>query len=269
VKRFLVTFLMLVSSFAVSAVPDEKIWLEAVFAQANKANITMYDLQEVALLNQGTFVIDSSRATIRIQGRIAYVFANSFDVIVDGQDIRLNAPVLLQEKKWLAPRVLLEALQLKVPPPVREPTNLQTLELPWEDLLLKPGVRGLHLFYTSEFGTIDDASIFLMPFEQVAKLENDLQSNVQKVLATLNLEQKGKILYFSVQLEPNSNPINQLEFIQGSTRYSVENSAGLYSFSGTFPKTSLGAVKLPNNFNLREPIRVTWGDSSADYVFIR
>ncbi len=229
----------------------------------------MYDLTVVARLNQGSFIPDTTRATLRFGDRIVYVFPNSFEVIADGQDVRLNAPVLVQNKRWLAPRVLLEALQLKAPTPEPNSVSVQNFELLWEELELKSGVRGLHLFYKSEFGTIDDASLFLMPFEQVAKLEKELQSNVQKVLATLNFEQSGKILFFSVQLEPNSNPINQLEFTQGSTRYNVENSAGLYSFSGTFPKTSLGAVKLPNSFNLRLPIRVTWGDSSADYVFVR
>jgi hypothetical protein len=29
----------------------------------------------------------------------------------------------------------------------------------------------------------------------------------------------------------------------------------------------LGAIKLPASFNLREPIRVIWGSSAADYVF--
>jgi hypothetical protein len=260
--------LLFISSVALSAVPDEKQWLESVVLGSESAAV-MYDFQKVALLNQGSFVADEARATLRFGKRITYVFPNSFDVIVDGQDIRLNAPVLLENKRWLAPRVLLEALQLKAPKPEPNTTVVENFELPWEELELKAGVRGLHLFYTSEFNSVDDASIFLMPFEQVSNLEKDLQSNVQKVLATLNLERTGKILYFSAVLEPGSDPINQLEFTQGSTRYSVENGAGLYSFSGTFPKTSLGAVKLPTSFDLRSPIRVTWGESSADYIFVR
>jgi hypothetical protein len=264
VKRFLVLMLLFVSSVAFSAVPDD-VWLAMVIKETD---IIMYDLQKVATLNQGSFVSDDTRATLRFQKRITYLFPNSFDVIVDGQDIRLNAPVLLEKNRWLAPRVLLEALQLKAPKPEIS-NSVQNFELPWEELELRAGVRGLHLFYTSEFNSVDDASIFLMPFEQVSKLEQGLQSNVQKVLANLNLERTGKILYFSVALETGSNPINQLEFTQGSTRYSVENGAGLYSFSGVFPKSSLGAVKLPTSFDLRLPIRVTWGESSADYVFVR
>jgi hypothetical protein len=263
VKRFLVLLLLFVSSMALSAVPDD-VWLAMVLKESDTI---MFDLQKVAELNQGSFVADSARATLRFGKRITYLFPNSFDVIVDGQDIRLNAAVLLQNKRWLAPRVLLEALQLKAPTPEPSGAPVQNFLLPWEELELKTGVRGLHLFYTSEFNSVDDASIFLMPFEQVSKLENGLLSNVQKVLANLNLERTGKILYFSVALESGSNPVNQLEFTQGATRYSVENGAGLYSFSGTFPKASLGAVKLPTSFDLRSPIRVTWGESSADYVF--
>ncbi len=268
-KQRLVLFLMLFSSLALSAVPDEKSWLEVVVQQANQPNVAMYDLQKVADLNQGTFLTDTTRATLRFQKRITYVFPNSFDVIVDGQDIRLNAPVLLKDKRWLAPRVLLEALQLKAPTAIEDDAPLQTLELPWENLELKSGVSGLHLFYTSEYNSVDDASIFLMPFELVSSLDKDLQTSVRNVLANLNLNQAGKILYFSVATEKGSNPIDQLEFIQGATRYAVENGAGLYSFSGVFPKASLGAVKLPSSFNLRQPIRIIWGDSSADYVFVR
>ena len=257
--------LLFVSSMALSAVPEDA-WLAMVLKESDTI---MFDLQKVAELNQGSFVADSARATLRFGKRITYLFPNSFDVIVDGQDIRLNAAVLMQNKRWLAPRVLLEALQLKAPAPEPAASPVQNFELSWEELELKEGVRGLHLFYTSEFNSVDDASIFLMPFEQVANLEKGLQTNVQKVLANLNLERTGKILYFSVALESGSNPINQLEFTQGATRYSVENGAGLYSFSGTFPKASLGAVKLPTSFDLRSPVRVTWGESSADYVFIR
>ncbi len=265
-KRFLVLLLTLASSLALSAVPDQNSWLETVVQQANQPNVALYDLQKVAELNQGTFITDSTRATLRFQKRITYVFPNSFDIIVDGQDIRLNAPVLLKNNRWLAPRVLLEALQLKPPNP--EAQAPQTLELPWENLELKPGVRGLHLFYSSEFNSVDDASLFLMPFEQVSSLDKDLQTSVRNVVATLNLSLVGKILYFSVATDQGSNPIDQLEFIQGATRYSVENGAGLYSFSGVFPKASLGAVKLPSSFNLRQSIRIIWGDSSADYVFL-
>ncbi len=261
--------LALLSSLALSAVSEQD-WLEAVVQQnLSSADTAYFDLQAVANLNQGSFTADDTRANLRFGKRIIYMFANSFDLIVDGQDIRLNAPVLFQNKRWLAPRVLLEALQLRAPAAVPSANPVQNFELPWEELEIKPGVFGLHLFYTSEFNSTNDASLFLMPFEQVSKLENNLQSNVQKVLANLNLEQAGKILYFSVVLEEGSNPINQLEFIQGATRYSVENGAGLYSFSGAFPKASLGAIKLPTSFNLRLPIRVVWGDSSADYVFVR
>jgi hypothetical protein len=42
----------------------------------------------------------------------------------------------------------------------------------------------------------------------------------------------------------------------------------LLSLSGAFPKASLGAIRLPVGFDLRQPIRVVWGDSSAEYVFL-
>lgn len=228
----------------------------------------LYDLLEVAKLNQASFTSDQKRATLRFKDKIVYLFPNSPDVIIDGQDLRLNTPVLVQGTRWLAPGVLLEALQLKAPKPIPSQASLNAFELPWESLELKPSVRGLHLFYKSQFNTTDDASIFLMPFEQVAKLDKDMQVPVQKVLANLNLNRTGKILYFSVAQEPGSNPLDELEFIQGATRYSVQNNAGLYSFSGTFPDVSLGAVKLPTTFDLRQPIRIIWGDSSADYVFL-
>lgn len=227
-----------------------------------------FDLSEVAALNQATLTLDSSRATLRFGKRIVYLFANSTDLIVDGQDVRLNEPVLQIKERWFVPRVLLEALQLKAPKPAVLQTDPIPFELAWEELELKSGVRGLHLFYTSEFNTKDDASLFLMPFEQVAKLESGLGRDVQKVIIGMTQAQAGRVLYFSVALEPEGNPIGLLEFIQGSSRYSVENGAGLLSLSGKFPQTSLGAIKLPSSFDLRQPIRVVWGDSSADYVFL-
>jgi hypothetical protein len=228
---------------------------------------THYDLLEVATLNQGSLSFDKSRATLRFGKRIVYLFANSQELIVDGQDVRLNLPILQVGERWLVPAVLLEALQLKAPKPISDSPSLVPFELTWEDLEIKPGVRGLHLFYTSEFNSQNDASLFLMPFEQVAKLETGLTKEAQKIIAGMTQAQSGKVLYFSVSLETGSNPTGLLEFIQGGSRYSVENGAGLLSLSGTFPKTSLGAIRLPSSFDLRSPIRVVWGDSSADYVF--
>jgi hypothetical protein len=228
---------------------------------------THYDLLEVASLNQGSLNLDKTRATLRFGKRIVYLFANSPELIVDGQDVRLNLPVLLLGERWLVPAVLLEALQLKAPKPIGDAPSLVPFELPWEDLELKSGVRGLHLFYTSEFNSQNDASLFLMPFEQLAKLEPGLEKDTQKIIAGMTQAQAGRVLYFSVALESGSNPTGLLEFIQGGSRYSVENGAGLLSLFGTFPKASLGAIKLPTSFNLRLPIRVVWGDSSADYVF--
>jgi hypothetical protein len=237
-------------------------------AQPVLPNGAYFDLLEVANLNQGSLTLDTNRATLRFDKRIVYLFVGSSDLIVDGQDVRLNAPVLLLDRRWLVPAVLLEALQLKAPKPVPSQNNLLPLELAWEDLELKSGVRGLHLFYTSEFASQNDASLFLMPFEQVGKLDTGLAKDAQKIIAGMTQAQAGKVLYFSVALEPSGNPTGLLEFIQGGSRYSVENGAGLLSLSGTFPKTSLGAIRLPASFDLRQPIRVVWGDSSAEYVFL-
>jgi hypothetical protein len=238
------------------------------FAQGGVPTGAYFDLLEVASLNQGGLALDTKRATLRFDKRIVYLFAGSSDLIVDGQDVRLNAPVLLLETRWLVPAVLLEALQLKAPKPVPDQNNLLPLELSWEDLELKPGVRGLHLFYTSEFASQNDASLFLMPFEQVGKLETGLGKDAQKIVAGMTQVQAGRVLYFSVALEPSGNPTGLLEFIQGGSRYSVENGAGLLSLSGTFPKASFGAIKLPASFDLRQSVRVVWGNSSAEYVFL-
>jgi hypothetical protein len=237
-------------------------------AQSILPSGTHYDLLEVATLNQASLNLDKTRATLRFGKRIVYLFANSPDLIVDGQDVRLNLPILLMAERWLVPAVLLEALQLSAPKPIATTPNLVPFELTWENLELKPGVRGLHLFYTSEFNSQNDASLFLMPFEQVAKLESGLAKEANKIIAGMTQAQAGKVLYFAVALETGSNPTGLLEFIQGGSRYSVENGAGLLSLSGTFPKTSLGAIRLPTSFDLRLPIRVVWGDSSAEYVFL-
>ncbi|MFN3266469.1 MAG: hypothetical protein ACK41E_06465 [Deinococcales bacterium] len=242
-------------------------WFVA-FAQTIAPVDRYYDLAEIATLNQAALNLNSARATLRFAKRIVYLFANSPELIVDGQDVRLNEPVLLVGQRWLVPRALLEALQLKASKPVDLQNQAVPFELSWEELELKAGVRGLHLFYTSEFNTQNDASLFLMPFEQVAKLDNGLGRDVQKIITGLTQVQAGQVLYFSVALEPEGNPIGLLEFIQGNSRYSVENGAGLLSLSGKFPQASLGAIKLPNSFDLRQPIRVVWGDSSADYVFL-
>jgi hypothetical protein len=225
----------------------------------------LFDLEAVAKLNQGSFVVDADRATLKFGLRIVYLFKGSAEIIVDGRDVRLESAVVIQNKRWAAPSSLLEALQLRAPKPLQIETFVDPFLLNWEDLELKPGARGLHLFWRAEGSSIDEASVFLMPFDQLSKVDSKL--NLQKVVGVLNSKYPGRILYFAVAADSSGFTPDQLEFIQGGTRYIVEQNAGLYSFEGQFPRSSLGAIKLPASFNLREPIRIIWGSSAADYVF--
>ncbi len=231
-------------------------------------NGAMYDLIAVANLNQGSFTADEYRGVLRFSSRIVYLFPNSPEIIIDGQDVRLNAPITVQKKQWLAPTALLEALQLKAPEAIAAPVEISAFELPWEELELKPKAKGVHIFYRPEGSSLDEASIFLMPFEQIKYLDKDLEQTTKTLINKFNTGKIGKVLYFSVALEPGGLPPAELEFIQGASRYIVENNAGLYSFTGTFPETSIGAIKLPSTFNLKQPIRIVWNEVSADYVFL-
>ena len=226
-----------------------------------------YDLLDVARVNDGAFIISSTRGTLRWNENIAYFFAGSQSFILNGKDVRLNSAIIRRESQWLVPRDFLEALQLEYPDPVRDPTGLGKLELTWEELDLGSGVRGLHLFHRD--GDTDTASLLLLEFADLERLDKGLSASVKKVTAGFTAAQPGKILYFSIAAQVAAQTPTQLEFTQGKTRYTVESGAGLYPLDGIYPASSIGAVKLPAYFDLRSSVRVVWGDSSASYVFER
>jgi hypothetical protein len=226
-----------------------------------------YDLLEVARVNDGAFTVSGTRGTLRWGENIAYFFAGSQSFILNGKDVRLSSAIARREAQWLVPRDFLEALQLEYPDPVRDPANLGKLELTWEELDLGGGVRGLHLFHRE--GDLDTASLLLLEFTDLERLDKGLAGSVKKVVAGFTAAQPGKLLYFSIAAQVIELPPTQLEFIQGKTRYRVESGAGLYPLDGIYPASSIGAVKLPAYFDLRSPVRVVWGASSADYVFER
>ena len=226
-----------------------------------------YDLLEVARVNDGAFTVSGTRGTLRWGENIAYFFSGSQSFILNGKDVRLSSPISLRGTQWLAPRDFLEALQLEYPNPVRDPASLGAIELTWEELNLGSGVRGLHLFHRD--GDTDTASLLLLKFADLERLDKGLAGAVKKVVAGFTDAQPGKILYFSIAAQVVALPPTQLEFIQGKTRYTVESGAGLYPLDGIYPASSIGAVKLPAYFDLRSPVRVVWGNSSADYVFER
>ena len=226
-----------------------------------------YDLLEVARVNDGAFTVSGTRGTLRWNENIAYFFASSQSFILNGKDVRLSNPISLRGTQWLVPRDFLEALQLEYPDPVPDPTGLGKLELTWEELDLGGGVRGLHLFHRE--GDTDTASLLLLEFADLERLDKGLAGSVRKVVAGLTAAQPGKILYFSIAAQVIAQPPTQLEFTQGKTRYTVESGAGLYPLDGVYPASSIGAVKLPAYFDLRSSVRVVWGDSSASYVFER
>ncbi len=227
----------------------------------------VYDLTEVAGVNDGSFTVDGARGTLRWAENIAYFFAGSAKFIMNGKDVRLNQVIERRGSQWLVPRVFLEALQLEYPDPISDDPDLGTLELSWEELNLGHDVRGLHLFHRD--GKSDTASLLLLEYAQLSKLDPKTAPLIQKIIAGFTVAQPGKMLYFSIAAQLNANTPTQLEFVQGKTRYTVEGGAGLYPLDGQYPASSIGAVKLPAYFDLRTPIRVVWGDSSADYVFAR
>lgn len=227
----------------------------------------LYDLLEVARVNDGAFTVSGTRGTLRWGENIAYFFAGSQNFILNGKDVRLSSAIAQRDAQWLAPRDFLEALQLEYPNPVPDPTGLGKLELTWEELDLGSGVRGLHLFHRD--GDTDTASLLLLEFSELERLDKGLASAVKKITTGFTAAQPGKMLYFSIAAQVAAQPPTQLEFTQGKTRYTVESGAGLYPLDGVYPASSIGAVKLPAYFDLRSAVRVVWGDSSANYVFER
>lgn len=227
----------------------------------------LYDLLEVARVNDGAFTSSGTRGTLRWGENIAYFFSGSQSFILNGKDVRLSSAIARRDAQWLAPRDFLEALQLEYPNPVSDPTGLGKLELTWEELDLGSGVRGLHLFHRD--GDTDTASLLLLEFADLERLDKSSAGAVKKVIAGFTAAQPGKILYFSIAAQAVAQPPAQLEFTQGKTRYTVESGAGLYPLDGIYPASSIGAVKLPAYFDLRSAVRVVWGESSASYVFER
>lgn len=257
VKRALVALLVLLSLVSGGGLGGS----------VNAPREAMYDLNAVASLNDGAFSVASGRGTLRWAENIAYFFAGSTSFILNGKDVRLSQAIERRGERWLAPREFLEALQLEFPDPVPDDPALGNLELTWEELDLGKGVRGLHLFHRD--GGEDTASLLLMEYQDLTQLDSTLAPLVQKVITGFTSAQPGKMLYFSIAAQAIAQTPKQLEFIQGKTRYTVESGAGLYPLDGVYPASSIGAVKLPAYFDLRAPVQVVWGDSSASYVFAR
>ncbi|NJK46726.1 MAG: hypothetical protein HC933_22955 [Pleurocapsa sp. SU_196_0] len=139
---------------------------------------TMYDVLEVAAINDASFTAQGKNGTFRWAENIAYFFAGSMQFILNGKDVRLSSPIEKRGERWLVPRVFLEALQLEFSEPVQDDPDLGRLELTWEEMDVGKGVRGLHLFYRE--GKTDTASLLLVEYTQLSRLEKGWNRSCRK-----------------------------------------------------------------------------------------
>lgn len=228
------------------------------------------NLEAVTRANGGQFVIADNRATMRLPEVIAIVFNGSDQVIVGGADVKLPDRVIRVGDTWLAPMALIQALQLKPPAePPAPPAVKGAFSLAWEEFEIGRGVKALQLFDRPSPDAPDRASLMLVDFEALGQADPKLQASVSKFLRDFQTDHPGRALYYSVVAEKNATLPESITFVQNGQEYRVEAQAGLLSLEGKFPAESLGVVLLPTSFDIKKPVRVTWGTSTADYSFAR
>ena len=229
----------------------------------------LVDLEVLAKANGGQFVVTGDHGTLRLPEALAVVFEGSVDVIVNGADVTLSAPIVRRGERWLAPAELLEVLQLPALPGAESGPRLPAWALGWEELELARGVKGLHLFSKSGPDAPEDASLLMLDFAALGKADPALEPTVKKFLSVWNADHPGRALYFSVVGDAGVKLPETIEFVQNGQRYTVEADAGLKALEGKFPGEGIGVINLPTSFNAKAPMRVAWGSSVAEYVFVR
>jgi hypothetical protein len=231
-------------------------------------NPVRVNLAEITEANGGTLVADGDHATLRFDGYRAVVFAGSNQVIVNGTDVTLQEAIQLEDGVWFAPVELLEALNLKLPEGEVVGPSLEPFALSWEELELSRGVKALHLFHRPKVGAEDDASLMLLDYALLAKADPKFAPQVEKFLKSWAAASHSRPLFVSIASEPGAALPETLEFVQGSQKYTVDRDAGMTMLTGKFPSGS-GIVSLPPSFDIRQPVRVFWGSSAAEYAFVR
>jgi hypothetical protein len=253
-----------------------RLWLTLIllcscltFAQpASTSVVGRVNLAEITEANGGTLVADGDHATLRFEEYRAVVFAGSNQVIVNGTDVTLQEAIQLEDGVWFAPLELLEALNLKVAEGEVVGPSLEPFALSWEELELGRGVKALHLFHRPEIAAEDDSSLMLLDYELLGKSDPKAAPEVQKFLKSWTEASHSRPLFVSTTAEPGAVLPESLEFVQGSQKYVVDRDAGMTMLEGTFPRGA-GVVSLPPSFDLRRSVRVFWGSSAAEYVFVR
>jgi hypothetical protein len=231
-------------------------------------NPVRINLSEITEANGGTLVADGDHATLRFDGYRAVVFAGSNQVIVNATDVTLPEAIQLEDGVWYAPVELLEALNLKAPQGVPVGPSLEPFALSWEELGLGHGVTALHVFHRPEVGAEDDSSLMLLDYELLGKADPKAAPEVQKFLKSWTEASHSRPLFVSIAAEPGASLPETLEFVQGSQKYTVDKDAGMTMLTGKFPNGS-GVVSLPPSFDVRQPVRVFWGSSAAEYTFVK
>ena len=238
------------------------------FAQPAITPGARVNLSEITEANGGTLVADGDHATLRFDEYRAVVFAGSNQVIVNGTDVTLQEAIQHEDGVWFAPLELLEALNLKVPAGEVVGPSLEPFALSWEELGLGRGVKALHLFHRPEIGAEDDSSLMLLDYELLGKADPKAAPEVQKFLKSWSEASHSRPIFVSIAVEPGAVLPETLEFVQGSQKYVVDADAGMTMLTGKFPNGS-GVVSLPPSFDMRQPVRVFWGSSAAEYTFVR
>jgi hypothetical protein len=238
------------------------------FAQPAITPGVRVNLSEITEANGGTLVADGDHATLRFEEYRAVVFAGSNQVIVNGTDVTLQEAIQLEDEVWFAPVELLEALNLKLPEGEVVGPSLEPFALSWEELELGRGVKALHLFHRPEIGAEDDSSLMLLDYELLGKADPKAAPEIQKFLKSWSEASHSRPIFVSIAAEPGAILPETLEFVQGSQKYVVDADAGMTMLTGKFPSGS-GVVSLPPSFDVRQPVRVFWGSSAAEYTFVR
>jgi hypothetical protein len=231
---------------------------------------------------------DVSSLTLRAPAGILTLFAASPDVVwqprgaVVAEEASLSAPVTRTERAWWLPVDALSFIGLRVvgsqvegPGGLARGLAIQADERPvgggsGELVDLGRGVLGLRLFAAGGAGPatqsmlLADAGLLGLVMPEERDRFDDL------------VEQAGRDrpLVVIVTSVVDGTWESVVRFAQGGLEAEVRHPFRLRLLDGDAavvgPQSpAVGVVLLPESFNLREPIRVTWGSASASITFRR
>ena len=223
--------------------------------------------------------------TVRAGGGILTAFAGAPDALwhPTGQSeatvVPLSVPPQRTHDGWFVPEDLLEVLGVRrAPDGVPVPGGMAPLAFPpepeagdgYELAELSPGIVALRFFAPGPTGP-NEVSLMLSDLTLLALVVPEHRQALDAVLVDGALADGHPLLVTVTALAPATwDP--SLTFEQGDMRFEARHPFRFQLVSGSATEVApaapaIGAVLLPERFDLEEPLRIRWGDRSAEVTF--